>query len=120
MKRSLAMLVAILFLAQSTAFASSKADVVKSFSKLDAMLEVGTSRNDIQNQLVVIKMALNELGGTGNADGFTKRAGKLFEEIRMCFTISDLMPTGKSGATAAHEALQEGLPDLKRLAQGKP
>lgn len=115
MRRLLIPLVAVFILLQGTAFAASRADVIKSFERLDAMLEIGTARSDVQNQLVDIKLAMSSLESTGKDAAFIEKATSLFMQIRAAFFIADTMPTKKSAYTVAHEAIQELLPELKNM-----
>jgi hypothetical protein len=101
------------------AFTSTQTDIISMFEKMDAMLEVGTTRVDIQRQLADIKVSINRLQEQSPESEFTQKANSLFQQITSCFLISDLMPTKKSALTAAHDTIKELLPELKSLTAPK-
>ena len=103
------------------AFASDKQKIISLFQKLEATLEVGTSRLDIQKQLVDIKIELNQTEINERSSEFDKNALGLFTGVKTCFDLSDIFngQTKRSASVCATETLKEELPNLKKLANTK-
>ncbi|MHC1710586.1 MAG: hypothetical protein AB9872_00290 [Solidesulfovibrio sp.] len=119
MKKLILVFFGIVCLTSVTCFASTQTDTISMFQKLDAMLEVGASRMEIQKQLIELKVIINKLLEESPTSQFTQKADSLFEQIKSTFIISDLVPTQKSSTTIAHETIKELLPELKSLASTK-
>lgn len=74
------------------------------------MLDIGTSRMDIQKLLVDVKMLVNKLPADSD---FAKKADGLIESVKMSFLLTDLVPTKKTAVELCKESLQKDLPGLK-------
>ncbi len=112
MKRFLLTALFVALFVPALGYASPQSDVVQHFERLHAMLDVGTSRMEIQRVLVDVKMLINKMPAESE---FAKKADHLVEGIKIDFLLPDLMPTKRTAVELAKEDLEEHLPELKAL-----